>query len=145
MDNLNSTASILWRGRLLIAAGLVLGVGAAVLTTHLAGKVYQSTGLIQVAPQVPTAGAEGLGVQQASQDLASTYATLITSRSFIARIRSQVEGGRHSVSYLAQNVGANAVTQNTQNTNLIELTGDGTSPEAARMLTQQVADAFVRT
>jgi capsular exopolysaccharide synthesis family protein len=145
MDNLNGTASILWRGKYLIALGLVVGIAVSALATNLSAKVYQASGLIQVAPQVPNAGAEVLGVQQASQDLASTYATLITSRSFLARIRGQVAGGRHSVTYLAQNVTAKAVTQDTQNTNLIEITGEGLSPADASRLTQQVADAFVRT
>jgi succinoglycan biosynthesis transport protein ExoP len=145
MDNLNGTASVLWRGKYLIFMAVVVSVAATAVATRLSAKVYQSTGLIQVAPQVPTAGAEVLGVQQASQDLASTYATLINSRSFLARIRGAVGGGGYSVSYLAANMTAKAVTQDTNNTNLIELTGEGGSPEAARVLTQQVADAFVRT
>ncbi len=145
MDNLSGTASILWRGKYIVLAGLVLGILAATLATHLSSKVYQSTGLVQVASDTPTGAAEVLGLQQASQDLASTYATLITSRSFLARIRPLVAKGSHSVGYLAQNVNATAVTQNTQNTNLIEISAKGSSPDDAKLLAQQVALAFVQT
>lgn len=145
MDNLTGTAAILWRGKHLIIIAVVLAIATAVVTTKLSAKVYESTSLIQVAPQVPTAGAEILGVQQASQDLATTYATLVTHRSFLARIRGVVAGGRYSAEYLAANVSARPMTQDTNNTNLIELRGRGASPEAARGLTQQVADAFVQT
>ena len=145
MENLTGTASILWRGKYLIVVALLLGIISAALATRIAAKVYESSGLIQVAAQVPSTGGEVLGVQQASQDLASTYATLVTSRSFLARIQGQIEHGRLSVSYLADNVQANTATQNTQSTNLIKLVGHGPSAEEARLLTQQVAEAFVRT
>ena len=145
MDNLTGTASILWRGKYLIVAGLVLGIVGATVATKTASKVYEATGLIQVASDTPSGGAEVLGLQQASQDLASTYATLITSRSFLARISGQVAGGRYSVGDLAQNVNASAVTQNTQNTNLIEITAQGPTPGAAKLLAGQVSQAFVRT
>lgn len=145
MENVTGTAEILWRGKYLIAAGLVLGVIAATAATALQPRVYQASGLIQVASSPTTIGADVLGLQQASQNLASTYSTLITSRSFLARIRPRIEGGRLSVGDLASNVGAKAVTQNTQNTNLIEISAQGASPDAARSLAQQVANAFVRT
>ena len=134
MDNLSGTASILWRGKFIILAGVVLGIAAAAFATSLSSKVYQSTGLVQVASDTPTGGAEVLGLQQASQDLASTYATLITSRSFLARIRPLVANGSHSVNYLAGNINARAVTQDTQNTNLIELSAKGPSPDEAKTL-----------
>jgi non-specific protein-tyrosine kinase len=145
VENLTGTANILWRGKYLLVAGLIMGLVGAIIATKSSTKVYQATGLIQVASDTPSAGAEVLGLQQASQDLASTYSTLITSRSFLARIRNQVGGGRYSTSDLASNVSASAVTQNTQNTNLIEITAQGSSPEAARLLAQQVSQAFVQT
>jgi non-specific protein-tyrosine kinase len=145
VENLTGTASILWRGKYLIVTGLVLGLVGSVIATKSAQKVYQASGLIQVASDTPSAGAEVLGLQQASQDLASTYSTLITSRSFLARIRPLVAGGRYSVGDLAGNISASAVTQNTQNTNLIEITAEGSSPDGARLLAQQVSDAFVQT
>ena len=54
MDNLSGTASILWRGKYVILAGIVLGILAATFATSLSSKVYQSTGLIQVASDTPT-------------------------------------------------------------------------------------------
>ena len=44
-----------------------------------------------------------------------------------------------------RNVNASAVTQNTQNTNLIEITAQGPTPGAAKLLAGQVSQAFVRT
>lgn len=145
MDNPDSTLNILWKGKYLILVGLLFGVGAAVLATKLSAKVYESTGVVQVTADVPSAGSTVLTLQQASQDQASTYATLISSSSFLARIRPLVEHGRYSTSYLAANVSAKAVTQNTQNTNLIEIVGQGPTPTAAQTLTEEVASAFVRT
>ena len=145
VENVTGTASILWRGRWLIVVGLVMGLIGSIVATKSSPKVYQATGLIQVASDTPTAGAEVLGLQQASQNLASTYSTLITSRSFLARIRGQVEGGRLSVGDLTSRVSAAAVTQNTQNTNLIEITAEGPTPDAAKVLAQQVSGAFVQT
>ena len=144
MDNLSGTASILWRGKYFILAGVVLGIAAAAFATSLSPKSYASTGLVQVASDVPTAGAEVLGLQQASQNLASTYATLITSRSFLARIRPLIAGGRYSTGFLGASVSATAVTQNTQNTNLIEISAQAASPDDAKTLAQQVASAFVQ-
>lgn len=145
MEKMSSPASIIWRGKYLILAAFLASLAASILQTRTQARVYEATGLIQVASDVPTVGAEVLGLQQASQGLASTYATLITSRSFLARIRPKVEGSRFSTSELASLVNASAVTQSTQNTNLIELRGQGPSPTAARMFTQQVARAFVQT
>jgi tyrosine-protein kinase len=129
----------------LIVAAVVMGLAGAVFATKTSPKVYQASGLVQVASDTPSGGAEVLGLQQASQDLASTYSTLITSRSFLARIRDQVGGGHYSTGDLASSVSASAVTQNTQNTNLIEISGEGPSPEAAKLLADQVAQAFVQT
>lgn len=145
MVNSDSTLSILWKGKYLIVIGLLCGLGAAAVATKLSAKVYQSTGVVQVTSDVPTAGSTVLTLQQASQDQASTYATLITSSSFLARIQPLVEGGRYSPAYLAANVSAKAVTQNAQNTNLIQIVGHGPTPDAARALTNQVATAFVHT
>lgn len=96
MANPDSTLSILWKGKYLIVVGLLCGLGAAALATKVSAKVYESTGVVQVTSDVPSAGSTVLTLQQASQDQASTYATLITSSSFLARIQPLVENGRYS-------------------------------------------------
>jgi len=145
MDNLNGTFDILWRGRWLVAAGLILGVLGATVATKTANKVYEATGIIQVDSDLPTGSGEVLGLQQASQGLAATYARLVTARSFMARIKSQVAGGRYTTGQLVQNVSASVVSQSTQSTNLIQLTATAGSPTAATQLATDVARAFVTT
>lgn len=145
LDALGPTAGVLWRGKYLIVAAVVLGVVGAVIATRLSQKVYRATAVIQVQSNVPTTADAVLGQQQASQGLATTYAHLITERSFLARIRPQVAGGRYSTDHLANDVSATAVSETTQNTNLIVLSANGSSPAAAVSLGNAVADAFVQT
>jgi capsular exopolysaccharide synthesis family protein len=144
LENLTGTASILWRGKHFVVAGLVAGVVVAVAITKLSAKVYGSTAIVQVESQA-SAGTDALGLQQASQSLATTYATLLGSRSFLARIRPQVEHGRYSTDDLASRVGASAISQSSQNTNLIEVSARESSPATARSLASAVASAFVST
>lgn len=145
LDALGPTAGILWRGKYLIVAAVVLGIVGAEIATRLSQKVYSATAVIQVQSNVPTGGAEVLGLQQASQGLAATYAHLITARSFLARIRPQVAGGRYSTDHLVNDVSASAVSDTTQNTNLILLSASGGSPGEAVNLGNAVASAFVQT
>ena len=145
MDNLTGTASILWRGKYLVAAGLVAGIAVAIATTRLSSKVYESSVIVQVQSDASSRSGDVLGLQQASQGLATTYATLMSSRSFLARIRPQIEGGRYSTDELASRLGAGAISQSNQSTNLIELTAQGPSPRSAQALGDSVAQAFVST
>jgi succinoglycan biosynthesis transport protein ExoP len=145
MDNLNGTVDILWRGKYLVLVGLVCGLIGATLATQLSTKVYQATGVIQVESGLSSGGTEVLGLQQASQGLAATYARLITAPSFLARIRPQVAGGRYTTSDLVTGVSASSVTQNTQSTNLIQLSAQAGSAAAATALANGVARAFVNT
>lgn len=134
-------SSILWRGKWLVVAALVVGVGLAVLATKTSTKVYQATSLIAV-----NTGAAGgsatinpADVQLANQNLASTYATLITDRGFLAKIQPHVYGGQLTTGQLAARLSAHAV----QSTSLVQLTAQGPSPDAARRLAGSVANAFV--
>ena len=145
MDNLNGTVDILWRGKYLVLVGLIFGLLGATLATKLTSKVYQATGVIQVESDLPSGGGEVLGLQLASQGLAATYARLITARSFLARIRPQVAGGRYTTGDLVVGVSATLVSQSTQSTNLIELSANAASAGAAARLANDVAQAFVQT
>src|SRR3954470_5300386 len=85
-------ATILWRGKGLIALSLVVAIAGAVVATARSPKVYQATAILQVGPgNVPRSGADSaLATQQASQSLAKQYANLLGSRSFLERLRAHL-------------------------------------------------------
>ncbi|HXY17075.1 MAG TPA: polysaccharide biosynthesis tyrosine autokinase [Gaiellaceae bacterium] len=145
MPHRNQTLSILWKGRYLILLAAIVTVAVAAVTTKLSAKVYEATALIQVNSDLTSNTGDALGAQQTSQVLATTYASLVDSPSFLARIRSSVSGGRLSTSDLASRTGADAVTSGTQSTNLIDLHATGPTPSDARSLANQVANALVST
>ena len=136
-------ATILWRGRYLIAASVAVALGLAIVVTKLSHKVYQAAAIVQVnSSNAPgTNGADPFTLQQASQALAKTYATLIDDKSFLDEIRPDVGGGRFSASELQRRVAAQAITD----TSLIQLRVTGDSPSQARRLASDIAQAFVRT
>jgi capsular exopolysaccharide synthesis family protein len=131
---------ILWRGKWLILLSLVLSVGLAVFITRKATRVYQATAIIQVtSPSTPQPGGNSLQDLQANQTLATTYATLLTDRSFLSRIRPVVAHGNYSVSELQDLIDAQAVND----TALIKLSVQETSPAVAQSLAADVARAFL--
>ena len=144
MENLTGALSVLWRGRYLVLAGLVVGVVCGRIATAVATKVYEATAVVQVQSSEPIgAGADPFDQQEANQALAGTYATLIESSSFLAGIRPNVAGGRYSTSDLEAHISAQTVTQNAQNTDLIQVIGTGSSQSDALAVTDGVARAFV--
>ena len=117
--------TILWRGKWLMAISVVVCVALAVFITKTSAKVYAASAIIQVnAPA--SQGTDTFQNQQASQALAKTYATLITDRSFLGRIRARIGHGDYTVSELEGLVHAQALTD----TALIKLSTDG--PSATR-------------
>ncbi len=132
---------VLWRGRWLIVAAVVVSVGVAIAATKLSSRVYQATALLQVnqAGQVGANASDIFNAQQASQNLALTYATEIKSSSLLERIRPQVEGGRFSTAELENVLSASAVT----NTGLVSVSANAGSPAKAQVLAQEVAGAFL--
>jgi capsular exopolysaccharide synthesis family protein len=132
---------VLWRGRWLIVAALVVSVAVAVVTTKLSSRVYQATTLLQVnqSGQVGANASDIFNAQQASQNLAVTYATEIKSSSFLERIRSQVAGGRHSTAGLQSVLSASDVA----NTGLVSVSAEAGSPAKAQVLAREVAAAFL--
>lgn len=132
---------VLWRGRWLIVAAVIVSVIVAVAATKLTSKTYQATALLQVnqSGQVGANASDIFNAQQASQNLAVTYATEIGSSSFLDRIRPQVAGGQDSTASLEAVVTASAVT----NTGLVAVSAKADSPAKARALAQGVAQAFL--
>jgi capsular exopolysaccharide synthesis family protein len=142
-----SAAQILWRGKYLIALAVAVGVGLAILATRLSTKVYEATTLIQVRSAAPvTRSTDPFAVQQASQGLATTYATVLNSKGFMTRIAPTIAGGTLTGSQLASRVDARAITTgNDVTTDLIEVHARAHTPENAVTLARAVASEFVRS
>ena len=137
--NEQKIGTILWRGKWLVATSLVVCVVFAVFITKASAKVYSASAIIQVnAPSQSTT--DTFQNQQASQGLAKTYATLITDRSFLEKIRDRIAGGHYTVGQLKSRIGAGAV----QDTTLVKITVEEASPEAASSLAADVARAFLQ-
>ena len=135
MDDDNLT-TILWRRRLLVALCLVITVGAAVAATALQDKEYEARAIFQVG----IGDTRGSGVAaEASQGLARSYATVLTSPSFLERIAPEVQDGRYSSDELESRLTSEAIEE----TSLVRLEATDASPEAARGLASDVADEFL--
>jgi capsular exopolysaccharide synthesis family protein len=130
--------TVLWRGKLLVLASLVVAIGLAVLATRLADEVYEATAIFQVSAAAPESGEVS---QLDNQGLAKNYATVLTSRSFLQRIRPSVERGRLTAAELESRLRAKPIEE----TGLVELKAEADSPAAAQRLATQVANAFLTT
>lgn len=145
MDTQNSL-EFLWRRKWIVVGTALITVLIAVLLTTRMSKTYQASTLIQV-DSVNAANTDPgaiLGVQQASQGLASSYATVIGSAGFLEHIRPLVADGRLTLPELEQRISASSVSGGTNElTNLIRLVARGPQPDSARSLAHDVASAFV--
>ncbi len=130
--------TILWRGKYVVLVSVVVGIALAVLATRLSDKVYEATAIFQVNAR---AAQEAQVSELDNQGLAQNYATVLTSRSFLQRIRPLVEGGRFDAADLESKLDANPI----QETGLVELKTRGDSPGQAQRLASQVANAFLVT
>jgi capsular exopolysaccharide synthesis family protein len=131
--------TILWRGKWLMAISLAACIALAVFVTKTSAKVYAASAVIQVnAPSSQTT--DTFQNQQASQALAKTYATEVTDRNFLAKIRDRVANGRYTVGELKGRISAGAV----QDTTLVRMTVEESSPAAAASLASDVAQAFLQ-
>jgi capsular exopolysaccharide synthesis family protein len=135
-----SISTVLWRGKWLILVSIATAIVLAVLITKQSAKVYEGTAVLQVNAAATTSQAQGVNdVQQASQVLAATDATLIETRSFLAQIRPNVLGGTLSTGELQSRISASAVT----GTALVSLKATAPSADEASRLALAVASAFV--
>lgn len=135
-------ASILWRGKWLILASVVVSLALAIFLTKRADKVYEATATLQVVSgNTAPGGNNAFDAQLASQGLATTYARLLVDRGFLERIRSSVLGGSLSTSVLVARVDARPVAD----TALVELSAEGPSPETAKQLAEGVVEGFLAT
>src|SRR5581483_10932459 len=104
-------ATIVWRGKWLILLSLVLSIAMAVFVTQHSKKVYAANAVLQVSSPGGSSQSNTDSFQQlqANQTLATTYATVLGDRSFLAKIRPRVAHGRYTVSDLQSLVGARAI------------------------------------
>lgn len=133
---------MLWRGKWIVLACVLVGVGLAVVMTKRSSKVYEAYAVIQVNAGSTSAPGTGLNdVQLANQVLATTYANLITTKSFLSEVRGQVLGGSLSTGTLQSRISASTTT----NTSLLTLTAQGPSPDSAQRLAADLSRSFVST
>jgi capsular exopolysaccharide synthesis family protein len=130
--------TVLWRGKFIILISLLVGIGLAILATKLSDKVYEATAIFQVS--APSAQ-RGDVSQLDNQGLAQSYSTVLTSRSFLQRIRPLVGHGKLSAADLESRLKATTIQQ----TGLVELKAQGPSPADAQRLASEVASAFLAT
>ena len=133
-------STVLWRGKWIILAAVVIGIALAVFETKRTAKVYEATGIVQVNAGTSTATNQSPSdVQVANQILGSTYATQIGDRSFLDQIRPRVLGGSLTTGELQSRVSSKAIP----NTALVQVTTEGPSPDEARRLAVDVTRAFL--
>lgn len=132
--------TILWRGKWLMAAAVAVSIALAVVITKQQSKVYEAHAILQVSsPQNGLNATDVLQLQQAGAGLATTYATVVDSRSFLQRVRDSVGAGRYTTGDLLDHVSASPV----KDTGLIDLKTTGPSPEVAESLARDVVKAFL--
>jgi Mrp family chromosome partitioning ATPase len=131
---------VLWHGKHLVALAVASSIAVAVLASDLTNPVYEATTLLRVDQSAgANTGSDRYNAQQASQNLAGTYAVMLDSRSFLDRISSRVAGGRYDAAQLQARVSAEAV----KDTTLVSLRARAASPAAAEALAGSVARATV--
>ncbi len=128
-------SSLLWRRKILTLTCVLVTVLAAVILTARQEKVYESAALLRInAPN----GAESSTIE-ADQGLATTYAEVLGSRSFLERIAPRVADGQLTADALQENL----VSERVEETSLVQVRALGSSPEKARTLARDVAIAFL--
>ena len=130
-------ATILWRGKSLILVSIAAALVAAGVITLATEKTYEARGLLQVT----SLSDDALSAQLVGQELAKIYAELLVDTSFLDEVVSRADGALPSAESLRDRIDGRALPE----TSLIELTVEGSSPEAASALAGQLATAFVGT
>lgn len=127
--------TILWRHKLIVTLCVAVAVGAAVLATVLQDKVYEARATIQAGALADRGGISAEG----NQALARSFAEVLTSGSFLERIRPGLPG-RPTVRKLQEDhIKAEALPD----TAIVRLKVRDDSPEKATALAGAVAAAFI--
>jgi capsular exopolysaccharide synthesis family protein len=136
-DEGRRVGAVLWAGRYIIVASVVVMVALAFLYTSSESKVYQATAILQV--NVATNQPASTDTTNTNQALAQNYATLLVSPGLLNSIRSRVAGGHLSAAALQSHLTATAVPSSS----LVQLQATGPSPHASERLALQVANGFL--
>lgn len=128
---------ILWRGKWIIIASIVVMVALALAYTSSQSKVYQASGILAVA--VPTTTPGGSDITATNEALAQNYSALLVSPGFLKQVRPQVDNGKLSVSKLQSRLTATAPAQSA----LVKLQATGSSTGQAERIAQQVITGFL--
>ncbi len=134
--NTQRIAPILWQGKLIILAAVVLMLVLALVYSAGSAKVYEATAILQVS--IPNQSASD-DTTATNQGLAQNYATLLVSPGFLEKIRGHIDRGRLSTAKLESRLSASALAQ----TALVELHSTGASPKAAQVLGREVVEEFL--
>lgn len=130
--------TILSSGRWLILGSVGLGLLLALLSVRLTDRTYEATATLAVHPAPSTDGTP----LESPEALAETYAALLADRGFVDAISGRVrplDGHRRSPRELREALSAEAVP----GAELVRLRAEGPSPQDARDLANDVANAFV--
>jgi uncharacterized protein involved in exopolysaccharide biosynthesis len=134
-------AMMLWRGKHLILLAVLAMLFAGVGLLFTTSKSYEATTLLRVdQAAAPGNGSDAFNAQQASATQAVSYATLLTSTSFLQRVAPRIDGGfTFSGAALAHHIHAHAI----KDTNLIALTFAASSRNAALRYARAVANEAI--
>lgn len=129
--------TVLWRHKLLVACCVAAAVAAAVAATLLVDKTYEARATLQAGALANRSG----GVSpEANQALARSYAEVLTSGSFLERIRPSLDT-KLSVRELQDRLSAEAIPD----TAVVRVKARAGSVEAARDLAAAVTANFIAT
>ena len=124
---------------LLVPAGAAAGLALGLLVSAVTDRVYAASGLLHVTVTSDVRQVDPEERRLPAEVLARTYAEWLDDRAFLEKIRARVARGALDSDELEERVRARA----RENTALVELTGEGPSPAAARSLAAEVAGSFV--
>jgi uncharacterized protein involved in exopolysaccharide biosynthesis len=132
---------MLWRGKYLILLSVLAMVLVAIVVTLASSKSYEATTILRVdQAAAPANGSDAFNAQQASATQAVSFATLLTSTSFLQRIAPKIDNGfAFSGAALANHLGATPI----KDTNLIRLTFTAGSRKDALHYARTVADQAI--
>ncbi len=127
--------AILWRRKWILLTTLLAFVVATELVTKTLTRVYQTTATLLVAQPGTMLSFEAV---QANEEVARSYANIVVSSNFAARVASQIGGGATASSV----AGAITITPISE-TQLLTISAEAPSPKRAQQLADTYAAAVI--
>lgn len=127
--------SVLWRRRLTVLVTFLLTLGAAAAVTFSLPKVYSSTAYMWVTPSKEQG--DDFAATQVSQVLTKTYAELLQTRGVADSVARELPFDK-SGEQLLRSVTVAPIPDS----QLLEITADGSSPEQAQTIANTYAEVF---